>query len=148
MHVWSSAATTAEGTPEAFTIVVQISRSALRRRRELPETAKAQRWSRAFVSAGVSVAGAALAIVARQVASVWARLGVIAGGAVAVAVEDEFVVVVDVDVVEWEPRPRWRGLWRPLLTVVVVVVPAVVRVPVAVAVIDDSAGVVVVALAG
>jgi hypothetical protein len=53
----------------------------------------------------VSVAGAALATVARQSASVWARLGVVAGGAVAVAVEDDLVAVVDVELVEWEPRP-------------------------------------------
>jgi hypothetical protein len=109
MHVCSSAAAAADGTPEALTIVVQILRSALTTRRAFPDAAIAQRLSSARVSLGVSVAGAAPAIVAWQSARVWARLGVVAGSGSAGAIEEELVdVVSDAEPPPWEPPPWWR----------------------------------------
>jgi hypothetical protein len=69
----------------------------------LPDAASLQRWSRAFVSDVVRVAGVALAIVARQFASCWARLGGAAGATVALVVVDERVVVREVVLVTVDP---------------------------------------------
>ena len=112
MHVCSSAAATAAGTPEPSTIVVQIWRSAACTRRALPEAAITHSSSSAFVSTAVSVAGAALAIVERQSASFWPLLGVVAGRGFASAVECDLVAVVEVEAVAGNPLPRRPGRRR------------------------------------
>jgi len=109
MQVWRSADRTAGGTPEALTIAMQILRSAACTRRALPEAASLQSRSSAFASKLVSVAGVALAIVARQSASCWARLGVAAGATVALVVVDR-VEVRELVLVAVEPL--WWWAWR------------------------------------